>query len=112
MAFNRLETSDFVLSSDAISSTLWSNGSPALTTFFSSSGQIAGSSGKFYLTVYLDSEFQGKGYFSHSIKLLINKINQEQPRKDKLYSLVRQSNEKMITISNNKFKFIKFEFIE
>ncbi len=55
MAFNRLETSDFVLSSDAISSTLWSNGSPALTTFFSSSGQIAGSSGKFYLTVYHSS---------------------------------------------------------
>jgi RimJ/RimL family protein N-acetyltransferase len=62
---------------------------------------------EFYLTVYLDPVFQGKGYFSESIKLLIIKMNQEQPRKHKLYSLVRQSNEKMITISNNKFKFVK-----
>ena len=52
MAFKRLESSDFVLSSDAISSTLWSNRSVTLTSFFSSSTQIAGSSGKFYLTVY------------------------------------------------------------
>jgi len=52
MSFNSLESSDFVLSSDAISSTLWSNGSPALATFFTSSTQAAGSSGKFYLTVY------------------------------------------------------------
>lgn len=52
MAFKRLESSDFVLSSDAISSTLWSNRSVTLTSFFSSSTQIAGSSGKFYLAVY------------------------------------------------------------
>jgi hypothetical protein len=52
MSFNRLETSDFVQSSDAVSSTLWSTEIPALTTFFSSSAQIAGSSGKFYLSVY------------------------------------------------------------
>jgi hypothetical protein len=41
-----------VQSSDAVSSTLWSTEIPALTTFFSSSTQIAGSSGKFYLSVY------------------------------------------------------------
>lgn len=55
MAFKRLESSDFVLSSDAISSTLWSNALVTLQTFFSSSTQIAASSGKFYLTVYHDS---------------------------------------------------------
>ena len=55
MSFNRLETSDFVQSSDAISSTLWSTGTPTLTTFFTSSTQIAGSSGKFYLSVYNSS---------------------------------------------------------
>ena len=55
MSFNRLESSDFVLSSDAISAPIWSTNSPALTTFFSSSTQIAGSSGKFYLTVYNSS---------------------------------------------------------
>lgn len=55
MSFNRLEPSDFVLSSDAISAPIWSTNSPTLTTFFSSSAQIAGSSGKFYLTVYNSS---------------------------------------------------------
>jgi len=55
MSFNRLETSDFVPSVDAVTSTLWSTGAPTLTTFFSSSTQIAGSSGKFYLTVYNSS---------------------------------------------------------
>ena len=52
MSFKRLEADDFVVSSDAISSTLWSNGSPTLTTFFTSSTQAAGSSGNFYLNVY------------------------------------------------------------
>lgn len=52
MAFSPLAPEDFVVSSDAISSTLWSNGSPTLTTFFTSSTQAAGSSGNFYLNVY------------------------------------------------------------
>jgi len=50
--FNRLDPSDFVVSSDAISATLWSTQTPTLTTFFTSSTQEAGSSGDFYLTVY------------------------------------------------------------
>ena len=52
MAFSPLAPEDFVVSSDAISATLWSNGSPTLTTFFTSSTQEAGSSGDFYLNVY------------------------------------------------------------
>jgi len=52
MSFNRLETSDFVQSSDAVSSTLWSTDSPTLSTFFTSSTQEGGNSGKYYLTVY------------------------------------------------------------
>jgi hypothetical protein len=52
MAFSPLAPEDFVVSSDAISSTLWSNGNPTLTTFFTSSTQAAGSSGNFYLNVY------------------------------------------------------------
>jgi hypothetical protein len=52
MAFSPLSPDDFVVSSDAISATLWSNGSPTLTTFFTSSTQAAGSSGNFYLNVY------------------------------------------------------------
>jgi hypothetical protein len=52
MAFSPLAPEDFVVSSDAISATLWSNGNPTLTTFFTSSTQEAGSSGDFYLNVY------------------------------------------------------------
>jgi hypothetical protein len=52
MAFNRLDPSDFVVSSDAISATLWSTQAAQLTTFFTSSQQEAGSSGDYYLSVY------------------------------------------------------------
>ena len=50
--FIALDPADFVVSSDAITATLWSGGNPTLTTFFSSSTQEAGSSGNFYLNVY------------------------------------------------------------
>ena len=52
MSFKRLDPEDFVVSSDSITSTLWSTGAPALTQFFTSSVQEAGSSGDFYLAVY------------------------------------------------------------
>jgi hypothetical protein len=52
MAFKRLDPEDFVVSSDSITSTLWSTGAPALTSFFTSSTQAAGSSGNYYLSVY------------------------------------------------------------
>ena len=52
MSFTRLETDDFVVSIDAVSSTLFSNDSPSLTTAFTSSAQQAGSSGDFYLNIF------------------------------------------------------------
>ena len=52
MSFKRYDTDDFVVSSDSITSTLWSTGNPILTEFFTSSVQAAGSSGNFYLSVY------------------------------------------------------------
>ena len=52
MALKRLDPQDFVVSSDSISATLWSGGTPTLTTFFTSSTQEAGSSGDYYLNVY------------------------------------------------------------
>ena len=55
MSFKRYDTDDFVVSSDAITSTLWSTGNPILTEFFTSSVQAAGSSGNFYLSVYQTS---------------------------------------------------------
>jgi hypothetical protein len=55
MSFKRLDPEDFVVSSDSITSTLWSTGNPSLTSFFTSSTQEAGSSGDFYLSVYQTS---------------------------------------------------------
>jgi hypothetical protein len=52
MSFNRLAPEDFVVSSDSITSTLWSGGAVTLTSFFTSSNQQAGSSGDFYLNIY------------------------------------------------------------
>ena len=52
MAFKRFDAEDFVVSSDSITSTLWSTGNPTLTSFFTSSVQEAGSSGNYYLSVY------------------------------------------------------------
>jgi hypothetical protein len=52
MAFKRLDPEDFVVSSDSITSTLWSTDTPSLTSFYTSSIQEAGSSGNYYLSVY------------------------------------------------------------
>ena len=52
MAFKRLDPEDFVVSSDSVTSTVWSNNSPSLNTFFTSSTQTEGSSGPYYLSVY------------------------------------------------------------
>ena len=55
MSFKRLDAEDFVVSSDSITSTLWSTDSPTLTTFFTNSIQEAGSSGNYYLSIYQTS---------------------------------------------------------
>jgi hypothetical protein len=52
MAFKRFDPEDFVVSSDSITSTLWSTGNPTLTSFFTSSVQSAGSSGNYYLSIF------------------------------------------------------------
>jgi hypothetical protein len=52
MSFVRFTPDDFVVSSDAISSICWTTGSPALTSFYTSSAQVAGSSGNYYINVF------------------------------------------------------------
>jgi hypothetical protein len=52
MSFKRLDPEDFVISADAISSTLWSTNSPALTQFFTSSQQVTSTAGNYYIDVY------------------------------------------------------------
>tara|TARA_R110001606_G_scaffold1871_2_gene7138 strand:+ start:541 stop:1602 length:1062 start_codon:yes stop_codon:yes gene_type:complete len=55
MAFKRLDPEDFIVSSDSVTSTVWSNNSPSLNTYFSSSTQKEGTSGPYYLSVYQTS---------------------------------------------------------
>ena len=52
MSFVRLTPDDFVVSSDAISSTCWTTGNPTLTAFYTSSTQVNGSSGDYYINVF------------------------------------------------------------
>ena len=52
MSFKRFDTQDIVVSSDSITGTAWSTGNPTLTSFFTSSVQVNGSSGDFYVSVF------------------------------------------------------------
>ncbi len=58
MSFKRLEQDDFIISSDAVSSTVWSTNSPTLTVFETSSVQEASSTGNFYLNIYQTTSTQ------------------------------------------------------
>jgi len=59
----------------------------------------------FYLTIYLSPNYQGKGIFSESLRLLKNKVKRHQPRIRFLVSLTHQSNTKMNEISQSKFTY-------
>ncbi len=63
MAFKRLDPEDFVVSSDTITGTVWSSGTPKLSTFFTSSNQELSAAGKYYLNVY-DTEATSSTQFS------------------------------------------------
>ncbi len=52
MAFKRFDPQDFVVSSDSITSTVWSTGNPTLATFYTSSIQLASSAGNYYLSIF------------------------------------------------------------
>ena len=52
MSFKRLDADDFVISTDSITSGMWVGDVATLTTFFTSSTQIASSAGSFYYSVY------------------------------------------------------------
>jgi hypothetical protein len=51
MGFKRFDPQDFLVSADAVSSTVWSGNSPELTAFFTSSAQYQ-QARKYYLSVY------------------------------------------------------------
>jgi len=52
MSFKRLEGDDIVISTDSVTDPAWSNNVVTLNSFFTSSDQIAGTSGDYYFNVY------------------------------------------------------------
>jgi hypothetical protein len=55
MAFKRLDPQDLVISTDSVTSTVWSNNNPTLTGFFTSSTQVTSNVAQFYYSVYQTS---------------------------------------------------------
>ena len=58
MSFNRLEADDFVVSADSITAGLWYGNVPEITTFYTSSTQVAGSSGNYYINIYNENTYE------------------------------------------------------
>lgn len=52
MSFKTLTTTDRVISTDAVTGTVWSGNAPTLTTMYTSSVQFASNTGQYYLHVY------------------------------------------------------------
>jgi len=52
MSFKRFDPEDFLISADSITAGAWTENTPTITTFFSSSTQEAGNSGNYYLDLY------------------------------------------------------------
>ena len=58
MSFKNLETDDFVVSADSVTAGLWYGNAPTITSFYTSSTQVAGSSGPYYVNVYHSSSYE------------------------------------------------------
>lgn len=52
MGFKRFDTGDIIVSNNSVASTMWTNNSPTLTAFFTSSVQIESSTKEYYYDVY------------------------------------------------------------
>jgi len=52
MSFKRLDPEDFLISADSVTAGAWTGNTPTLTQFFTSSVQVAGASGNYYVSVY------------------------------------------------------------
>jgi RimJ/RimL family protein N-acetyltransferase len=68
---------------------------------------IPGINNEFFLTIYINPKFNGMGMYKKAFELLTIKMKSHEPKKSKLYIMVRKNNERMNTISNKNYKFIK-----
>ena len=67
MSFNRLESSDFLISAESITAAVWSGYQPTLTNFFTSSTQESSNAGSYYLDVYQTSSLLSGSEVQYSI---------------------------------------------
>lgn len=58
-AFSPLNSEDLIISNENVTSTVWENNQPTLTSFFTSSVQVASSTGQFYYNLYGSVEATG-----------------------------------------------------
>ena len=65
----------------------------------------------YYLSVYINPKYQGKGYFNKSLSLLLKKVAYNKPKEKFIISLVYEKNDKMNTISKKKFQYMNSIFL-
>ena len=54
MSYKRLDPEDLVISAESVTAAAWSNNTPTMTTFYTSSTQVASSTGDWYYNVYMN----------------------------------------------------------
>jgi len=63
-AFQILDPRDLVISTDNVADTVWENHQPTLTSYFTSSVQVASTTGQFYYNIYGSEEATGSVQFA------------------------------------------------
>lgn len=62
--FAPLDSGDLIISTENVTSTVWENNSPTLTSYFTKSVQVDGTTGQFYYNIYADSNTTGSVQFA------------------------------------------------
>lgn len=62
--FAPLDPGDLIISTENITSTVWENNQPTLTNYYTSSIQVASTTGQFYYNIYADSNTTGSTQFA------------------------------------------------
>jgi len=62
-AFTTFDPRDVLVSTENVTNTVWENNSPTLTSYYTSSTQVASTTGQFYYNIYADSNTTGSIQF-------------------------------------------------
>jgi len=62
--FAPLDSGDLIISTENVTSTVWENNAPTLTNYYTSSTQVASTTGQFYYNIYADSNVTGSTQFA------------------------------------------------